>query len=158
MEEDEELMRILRWSVVAGRVVTVKGLVDDPDLSFVWQKPLLDLSSIAHVLDKNAIAKNDLLLTLQRVTTVIRESHDLKELNVDVKALIKQRQISSMPFKDLMVIVRWCLMGGGAGPPVFEIIDIITKERALRRMDVAIDFLAKNMDADRTDLGKSVGG
>lgn len=139
LEDDDELTRVIRWSL--DRIHTVKDLVHDPDLQFVWRKPRLDLGSISDSLEKAKVTVDELTQLLGRVDTAIRDNRDLTKLNGELKTLTKKESNPLLPFKELMRVTRWCLIGETVGPPVFEIIDIIGKERGLERLILAVDFL-----------------
>lgn len=143
LEDDEELKRVIRWSL--DRIHVVKDLIHDPDLQFLWRKPSLDFSSIAEVLAKADISVLDLTEILRRVEIVIRENRDLTVLNGELKKLTKKG--SSLQFKELMSVTRWCLTADVVGPPVFEIIDIIGKDKALERLRLAVECLNVEIDS-----------
>ena len=149
--DDAELIRILRWC--SDRICTVKELVDDPDLNFVWRKPRLDFGYevVAASLSKSGVPSADAVKLVEDVKTVIQRNQDLTKLNGEIKKLTKGSD-SVLPFKDLMGLTRWCLTGSSEGPPVFEVIDIVGKEKAVERLDLALEFLK-----ERARLNESIG-
>ena len=137
---DHLLEKQLQWA--KGRLVRLKDLTL-PEFSFLWIAP-------TQFLYEGPIS-SELLRDLSRDFCQLEGKGDGVESNQVTSFLRQFSKKNKIKFSMLTKCFRTVLSGLEDGPPVGEMVHLLGKEQTLKRLDFAVDLLARAEAARATN-------